>query len=80
MRSIVQCLSFIFFILPLFIQNQDNPYAEYSYELFDHYLQKELQISQSETAKYSYSNLGAGLLAYGLSKRRENLWRKSRRQ
>lgn len=57
-------------ILPLLIKNQDNPYKEYSYELFDHYLQKELQLSQSETAKYSYSNVGAGLLAYSLSKRK----------
>ncbi len=57
-------------ILPLLLKNQDNPYKEYSYELFDHYLQKELQLSQSEIGKYSYSNLGAGLLAYGLSKRR----------
>lgn len=57
-------------VLPLLIKNQDNPYKEYSYELFDHYLQKELQLSQSDIAKYAYSNLGAGLLAYGLSKRR----------
>lgn len=57
-------------LLPLLLKNQDNPYKEYSYELFDHYLQKELQLSQSEIGKYSYSNLGAGLLAYSLSKRK----------
>ncbi|MDB4274028.1 beta-lactamase family protein [Algibacter sp.] len=58
-------------ILPALVKNPNNPYSDYSYELFDHYLHKELQLSQSETSRYSYSNLGAGILAYGLSQRRE---------
>ena len=58
-------------ILPLIIRNMDNPYSEYSFHLFDKYLQQELQIQQSDFPKYSYSNLGAGLLAYALSIKRE---------
>lgn len=56
-------------ILPLLVQNQNNPYAAYSTELFDQYLEHELQIEQTEEPKYVYSNLGAGLLACALSKR-----------
>jgi len=54
-------------IMPLLIKNQKNPYSEYTFELFDEYLIKELQIENNTNPKYSYSNLGAGLLAYSLS-------------
>jgi CubicO group peptidase (beta-lactamase class C family) len=50
-------------------KNQQNPYLEYSYDLLDQYLQEDLQIESSENINYAYSNLGAGLLAYALSKR-----------
>lgn len=55
-------------IMPFLIKNPENPYKEYSFDLFDTYLQEELQIEKSDDLKYSYSNLGAGLLAYSLSK------------
>lgn len=54
-------------ILPLLIRNQDNPYSAYSFDLFDEYLEEELRIQHNDVAKYSYSNLGAGVLAYALS-------------
>lgn len=54
-------------LMPFLFKNQANPYSEYSYDLFDYYLIKELQIEQNDIPKYSYSNLGAGLLAYSLS-------------
>jgi CubicO group peptidase (beta-lactamase class C family) len=54
-------------IMPLLLKNQDNPYSEYSFSLFDTYLQEELQIENLDGLNYSYSNLGAGLLAYSLS-------------
>ena len=57
-------------ILPLLLKNPTNPYQEYSYSMFDFYLKEELQVEQSNPPKYSYSNLGAGLLAYALSKKR----------
>jgi len=54
-------------IFPLIIKNQDNPYAEYSVELLDKYLQEDLKLNKSKNSSYAYSNLGAGLLAYALS-------------
>ncbi|MCH2225683.1 MAG: beta-lactamase family protein [Crocinitomicaceae bacterium] len=58
-------------IFPLLIENPDNPYKEYSFALFDEYLKNQLTINEVKKSKYSYSNLGAGLLAYSLSKRRQ---------
>lgn len=55
-------------LLPFLIKNQDNPYSKYSYKLFDEYLQKQFVIKDVKADKYAYSNLGAGLLAYALSK------------
>ncbi len=54
-------------IMPLLLKNQQNPYSEYSFEMFDNYLKNELQLDQRDSAFYAYSNLGAGLLAYSLS-------------
>lgn len=48
--------------------NPAKAYREYSYDLFDDYLINELQLKQNDVPEYSYSNLGAGLLAYSLSK------------
>lgn len=55
-------------IMPLLLKNQENPYSEYSFDLLDTYLKEELQIEKIDVLKYSYSNLGAGLLAYSLTK------------
>ena len=57
-------------IMPLLFKNPENPYSEYSYDLFKEYLIDELQIAENETLKYDYSNLGAGLLAYALSNKK----------
>jgi len=58
-------------ILPLLYKNPSNPYSEYSYEMFDSFLKENLQLENTDHSKYSYSNLGAGLLAYSLSKQRK---------
>lgn len=55
-------------LLPFLMKNKDNPYAQYSYRLFDEYLQKQFVIKDVKADKYAYSNLGAGILAYALSK------------
>tara|TARA_R110001592_G_scaffold130586_1_gene343849 strand:- start:209 stop:1258 length:1050 start_codon:yes stop_codon:yes gene_type:complete len=54
-------------ILPLLYKNPTNPYKDYSYELLDNYLKEDLQLINK--AQYSYSNLGAGVLAYALAKK-----------
>lgn len=54
-------------ILMLFTQTPDNPYSNYTYELLDNYLENSLQLENKSNEKYSYSNLGAGILAYTLA-------------
>lgn len=55
-------------IMPFIFKNRDNPYREYTYAMFDDYLKGEIQLENRDSVKYNYSNLGAGLLAYALSK------------
>lgn len=49
------------------LRDEDNPYANYDEEKLKDYLTKWLKVSDSR-GKYSYSNLGAGLLGYTLAK------------
>jgi CubicO group peptidase (beta-lactamase class C family) len=58
-------------ILPLLLTNPTNPYSNYSFDMFDSYLKKELTLKKRDSLRYSYSNLGAGLLAYSLSNNRK---------
>ena len=46
--------------------NPENPYKEYKEKELTEYLTKHLELSNKET--YQYSNLGAGLMGYTLSK------------
>ena len=48
--------------------NPDNPYKEYNEIDLENYLEKSLLIDDTLKGKYLYSNLGAGLLGYTLSK------------
>lgn len=56
-------------IFPSMLKNQDDPYANYTPELLEHYLEYELQLENPIGEKYAYSNLGAGVLAHTLSLR-----------
>ncbi|SDQ92758.1 serine hydrolase domain-containing protein [Flagellimonas zhangzhouensis] len=49
------------------ISNQD-PFSNYDEEKLNYYLANEMDLSFDEDGKYEYSNLGAGLLGYTLSK------------
>ncbi|MGB0887568.1 MAG: serine hydrolase domain-containing protein [Vicingaceae bacterium] len=51
----------------LFVKNQKNPYKEYTLEHFNDYLENELKLDSKNKSNYSYSNLGAALLAHSLS-------------
>jgi len=55
-------------LIPFLFTNKSNPYSEYSYDMFDEYLKDELELENKDSTRYSYSNLGAGLLAYSISK------------
>lgn len=57
-------------ILPLLMTNPNDPYSEYSYAFFDDYLKKSLRSNVSKHPAYAYSNLGAALLAYAISKKK----------
>ncbi|MEA3451484.1 MAG: serine hydrolase domain-containing protein, partial [Bacteroidota bacterium] len=48
--------------------NPQNPYKEYNEKDLEEYLSDFLELPQNTTEKYEYSNLGAGLLGYTLSK------------
>ena len=48
--------------------NQSNPYKNYDEALLEEYLTESLKLSETAGKKSSYSNLGAGLLGYTLSK------------
>ena len=54
-------------IMMLFAQTPDNPYSNYTFDLLDDYLENSLQLENKSNEKYSYSNLGAGILAHTLS-------------
>lgn len=51
--------------------NRDNPYKKFTGEKLEAYLKEDLK-AKTDTPSYAYSNLGAGLLGYALSKR-ENM-------
>lgn len=48
--------------------NSVNPYKEYNEEKLEEYLTNLLKLPQNSKEKYEYSNLGAGLIGYTLSK------------
>lgn len=48
-------------------KNNNNPYLNYSQEMFFDYLKNDLVINDNINGKYSYSNLGYALLGYSLS-------------
>ena len=47
----------------------DNPYKDYDKKNLDEYLKTELSLTDSLQGEYQYSNLGAGLLGYTLSRK-----------
>lgn len=49
------------------VTDAGNPYANYTEEMFEDYLENHLDLKTKAGAKYSYSNLGFGLLGYVLS-------------
>lgn len=59
-------------MLTLLVKHPEDPYAQYSFGMFDTYLKDQLQLKPNEEQVYEYSNLGAGLLAYALSMRCES--------
>ncbi len=48
--------------------DQDNPYKDYDIEQLKEYLTSEINLNQEPGTKYEYSNLGAGILGFELSK------------
>ena len=48
------------------LSNQNNPYKTYGKKQIEEYLKNELEISSDSLKKYSYSNLGVGLLGHTL--------------
>jgi CubicO group peptidase (beta-lactamase class C family) len=56
-------------IMPLIFKEPENPYKNYTTNLFDFYLKNELHVDSKRINNYSYSNLGAGILAYALEKK-----------
>jgi CubicO group peptidase (beta-lactamase class C family) len=57
------------------IQTPKTPYQNYNFEKLDEYLQSELKL-ETEESKYSYSNLGPGILAYTLAKKEKTTFEK----
>ena len=55
-------------MLPVMMQDQDNPYKNYSVELLEDFYQSEVILDNEPGTTYAYSNLGAGTLGYILSK------------
>lgn len=53
----------------LIFENPKNPYLKYSIKELEHYLKNELVLDNQTISKFSYSNLGAGLLGQTLSKK-----------
>ena len=54
--------------LDLFLVDQNNPYKDYDKEKLKAYLTKEVKLNQEPGIKYEYSNLGAGILGFELSR------------
>jgi CubicO group peptidase (beta-lactamase class C family) len=50
------------------VTDLENPYANYSEEIFEYYLKNDLVFETKPGQKSNYSNLGIGLLGYVLSK------------
>lgn len=50
--------------------NTEDPYAIYSFENLKSYLQNHIVLDNKSNDVYQYSNLGTGLLAYSLAKKR----------
>ena len=53
----------------LIFENPENPYLNYSLKELEYYLKNELVLDNQNISKFSYSNLGAGLLGQTLSKK-----------
>ena len=51
-----------------FATNFDNPYQYYDEKKLIHYLNHQVELNPTSGSKYNYSNLGAGLLGYLLTK------------
>ena len=58
-------------IFPLLMSTPENPYRMYSSEMLDNYLKNELILEFPAKKTFSYSNLGAGILAYALSLKKQ---------
>ena len=56
-------------IAMLAFENPENPYLNYSIKELEHYLKNELVLDNQNISKFSYSNLGAGLLGQTISKK-----------
>ncbi len=54
--------------LNLLLVDPNNPYKDYDEEKLTEYLTKKATLNKKAKTKYEYSNLGAGLLGFGLSK------------
>jgi CubicO group peptidase (beta-lactamase class C family) len=54
--------------LNLFTVDRNNPYQNYGEAQLKEYLEQEMKLSQEPGLTYAYSNLGAGILGYGLAK------------
>lgn len=54
-------------LMPLIFQNAANPYRDYTLDLLQTYLTKELTLDHAPGEKMAYSNLGVGLLGQVLS-------------
>ncbi len=56
--------------------DMDNPYANYSYENLQSYLQKDVNLNSESGTEYLYSNLGMGILGYILAQKRNTTFEK----
>jgi len=56
-------------MLPVMMEDQSNPYKNYTPELLEDFYKSEIILENAPTTTYSYSNLGAGTLGYVLTKK-----------
>ena len=56
-------------MFPVMVQDQDNPYKNYTVELLEDFYHSEVILDNEPGTTYAYSNLGAGTLGYILSKK-----------